>query len=235
MLQQDSRSLVASLAAALTLAVAPGRWPASRRARPARRPRPRRPPLPTRPTSSAPPPVQVDTVYVAPPAPQKTITVHKVVDVGRRRGRVRGPEATTDDRAHRASAGAPRPPRPAPAPAAGRPRPLARRRRLDGRCAEAATRSAAAADRHRAGRPGGGERAGDRVPRRPGAQLRAPTAPHHGRDRGPPTRPRPSATSPATSSSSPARPRRPRRSSSRRRRPQPRVVVVTTRQSGAKP
>ena len=66
-------SLAASLALAGALAVAgfaPGAAPATAatptvaRRRPTSRPQPR---------------VQVDTVYVAPPAKQKTITVHKVV------------------------------------------------------------------------------------------------------------------------------------------------------------
>ncbi len=75
---------VASLAAALTLAVA---LAAAGFAPGATTP----PVASTTPASTvgadvaevaAPPPVQVDKVYIAPPKPQKTITVHKVVKAG---------------------------------------------------------------------------------------------------------------------------------------------------------
>jgi hypothetical protein len=73
--------LVASLAASLTLAIAlalAGFAPGTTTA-----------PAATAATAAAdaadvvaPPPVQVDKVYVAPPEPQKTVTVHKVVASG---------------------------------------------------------------------------------------------------------------------------------------------------------
>ena len=70
-------SLAASLALAGALALAgfaPGAAPAAA-ATPTV--------APTTPDVAAEPRVQVDTVYVAPPAKQKTITVHKVVKAAR--------------------------------------------------------------------------------------------------------------------------------------------------------
>jgi hypothetical protein len=69
--------LVASLAASLTLAIAlalAGFAPGTRTA-----------PAATAATTAADlaaPPVQVDKVYVAPPAPQQTVTVHKTIASG---------------------------------------------------------------------------------------------------------------------------------------------------------
>ena len=63
----------ASAAAALTLAVAVAAtgFVSRTESSPAR-------PTPARPTAAATPTIVVDTIYVAPPPPQQTITVHKV-------------------------------------------------------------------------------------------------------------------------------------------------------------
>ena len=226
---------VASLAAALTFAVAlvvGGLAPAAPVAADIERDDRRRPSR-----DADPPTVQIDTVYVAAPPAQETITVHKVIKTSGEDGsehesegrRLRWP--TFDQAADRGSRASPR--RDAGRPLGPFPRAPPRRARssLAARVAgpggradpageEAAPRSGTAADRARPDRHGGRERPRQRVPRavrrRDGGNRN-----DDGDDRRPCVRRSPSSTSPATCSSRPARRRHRRPSSSRRLRPSP--------------